>query len=604
MHKEFLPVSDDARKSLERLEAASASFAAMQVCGLSRVYRSRKDAVADIVGALEAPGVRNIRLIGVSLNDFVLESGELGRVFRNIQNRLDEQKPDGENRLDVKVLIVDPFSYGAQQRHNAETQTSRDRARLLGEVKAAATQLSRFKDRLRVLRCEGGSDDKSGTTKRQADCGFDCHLYRTAPQMFLVWTDHSCFLEHYYFWTSRDAQEFVPVLRYRPSPSSAANEPGAPANMHSEMEKHFSWVWHHASVPVEDFVPNDHTRFDLFGFDMGLCQAGAINVFMKGSESGNRIVDLLKTIREDAKCSDGEKGVDLMGISLRSFFELRPGDEGRIAREFARYALNRRGVTVRILCLDPDCEQAMIRSFRENQLERPDSRFEDYKAKPEQHRGSLLYTDTTKTKKHLERLTLVQKAAADNRGEPEDNPEIGTTYRCDLKAWQYACAPCCFMLRVGDTVLFEPYSYGKLDLSSRAPMLGGDMPVFEFQRTEPCLNLYEKIPSVSGDFSRTILILSAPFLSRSRLERATKLLANPPPEDRRSKSFALSRLAIYTQPVMCLHPHEETMSPADTVVSILDLDPSEVEKRTEENRKPNYGFVLVAGRGMDGDAGT
>jgi hypothetical protein len=45
--------------------------------------------------------------------------------------------------------------------------------------------------------------------------------------------------------------------------------------------------------------------------------------------------------------------------------------------------------------------------------------------------------------------------------------------------------------------------------------------------------------------------------------------------------------------------YEEHDSVCQRVASLLDLDLLEVKKRTEDNRRSNYGVALVAGHGLD-----
>ena len=503
IHDEFEPLSKEAKESLRRLEGASESFAAMRQCGLTRIYRSRKEAARDIAKELKAPGVQKIRLIGVSLNDFVLDHGILHEAFRAIQERLEAKSEVEGECLDVKLLVVDPYSYGAQQRHRAETQTSRDHARLIGEVKTVSTWLHDFSKKLRSTPVASPLESPKEMTENTLEepislssdgPGFDCRMYRLAPQLFLAWTDQCCFVEQYYMWTSRDAQNFVPVQRFqKPEPDQGEESVEGScmeSDFHSEMAEHFDWIWNHASVPVADFVPGD-----LFGFDMGLCQAGAVNVFMEKTSSAKRIVNLLQRVKEDRHFQDPQEvGVDLMGISLRSFFDLR--SESEIAQAFAENVLGRPGVRVRILCLDPSCEQAIMRSFREYQLHDSEMSYQSYKTEfPELHKRSSLFEDTEATKRHLANLHvgLSKHEKKDHVGN-QSTLAGQTSLLCDLGAWEYSCAPSCFMLRVGATVLFEPYSYGKLDRAAPKPVLSGDMPVFEFQRRAPCLELYDKVP--------------------------------------------------------------------------------------------------------------
>src|SRR5262249_17221906 len=122
---------------------------------------------------------------------------------------------------------------------------------------------------------------------------FDCRLYRVAPQAFLVWTDRSCYVEQYYFSLSREAQSAVPVVRFQTLDIETTHDtPFAwnnRTNMHSEMKDHFNWIWKKASISVDEWVDGG-----VMGYDMGLCQAGTVDVFMDQKQSAKRIISLLE----------------------------------------------------------------------------------------------------------------------------------------------------------------------------------------------------------------------------------------------------------------------------------------------------------------------
>ena len=490
IHREFKPVSEKVRISLRRLEKALSSFDAMRNSGMSRIYSSRSEACVDIARELTSEKATKIRLIGVSLNDFILDNKTpLNAAYQMIVERMktllskhenfDEngEEINSDEELDVKILIIDPYSFGAQQRHKAEIQeVYATPGRLASDVRTAAERLQELKaelNRLQTAEQANSPDAERGLPPRIM---FDCRMYRVAPQLFLSWTNQSCYVEQYYFWSSRDAQSTVPVFRFQkldiePTPLIPFEQTKV-KNIHSEMERHFDWIWNHASISVEDFVDGK-----IIGHDMGLCQAGAVNVFMDQERTADRIISLLKNAKDDCE-------IDLMGISLRSFFEVRL----RIAQAFTR-VLQRPHAKVRILCIDTESEQAKMRSYCEAHLGDAEIQYDRYKENENLHKESTLYRDTESTKKRLRSLRFADTPEGENDGKSFH------TIRCQLSAWEYSCAPSCFMLRVDDSVLFEPYSYGKLDLSAPNPTLSGDMPVFEFHRNAADLKLFEEVPN-------------------------------------------------------------------------------------------------------------
>lgn len=451
------PIGDKADESLERLSKVSASLVAMNTSGVRQVYSSRAEADKDMARELRAAGITKIRLIGVSLNDFILENAKaVSGAFREIQARLRVAAgATNPPELDIKVLIIDPHSYGAQQRHRSEIyEDDAPPGRLEHDVMTVAKKLAQFKADLQRAMPE-------------KELPFDCHVYREAPQLFLVWTDKCCFVQQYYCWSSRDAQNAIPVLRFEPLvrmlKAQSADDSSLGKDMHAEMEKHFDWIWKQGSFDVEDLA-----EARIVGYDMGLCQAAAINVYMSFDASRERIVQLLKGVRPDDT-------VDVLGISLRSFF----ADPNPIAGAF-RDVLQNPAVTVRILCIDPEGEQATLRSYREALLEDPSLAYDSY-CNEGHHQRSKLFRDTTGIIEQLKKLRHDDTQGPNPSDPPTAFNQLGM-YKCKFSAWKYKCAPACFMLRVNDVVLFEPYCYGKKDPTATRLVLSGDMPLFEFHR--------------------------------------------------------------------------------------------------------------------------
>jgi hypothetical protein len=461
----FKPVSEDAKASLRSLADASLSFAAMHGGGMTRIYRNRSEASLDMAQDLTAPDVTKIRILGISLNDFVLDNRDkLYIAFGMIQDALRRDKKNRDQKsndkasaanangsaLDVKLLILDPCSYGAQQRYKAETQLpNAPRSRLKHDVETVADKLIEFKKEIlqQAERCIG----------EKPQMQFDVRVYRTTPQLFLAWTDRCCYLQQYFFWKSRAAEGAVPVFRFQPiksDPRAMADKFEPPKlNMHEEIESHFDWIWDKASISLEEFC-HDH----VVGCDMGLSQADATNVFMDPQTSRERIISLLRSVKEGSQ-------VDLLGISLHSYF----GRGQPIAKELLEKVFRTPGVTVRVLCIDPNCEQAKIRSYREVML--PDLELDKVNASDftrYAEKGSIDSAESDLSRHTQQTLANLSELLKSN------------AVKCKLEAWKYKCAPTCFMLRVDERALFEPYTYGKLDRSSKSRTLGGDMPLFEF----------------------------------------------------------------------------------------------------------------------------
>ncbi|HEY3140640.1 MAG TPA: hypothetical protein VGJ86_05905 [Acidimicrobiales bacterium] len=242
----------------------------------------------------------------------------------------------------------------------------------------------------------------------------------------------------------------MPMLRLEGSP------------LHSAMADHFDLVWDTASVSGTAWLDTNQV-----GIDTGAQQTGAVNVFTGSGTGYNRMCWLIEHAQER---------VWLQGISLRSFFE-----PGKLYAAL-RGAMRRDDVDVRILLLDPDCEQARYRSYREPEFS--DHRgaeygsFAEYTAAESCHADSTLARDTHTTINKIRR-------------------SIGTHAEA---VRLYRSAPACFVLMVDDEVLVEQYHFGKavppelrVEDQGTPPILGKDMALVEFTK-EPSV-LVEQDPS-------------------------------------------------------------------------------------------------------------
>jgi hypothetical protein len=126
LHKEAEESFDQLQKQIvdnvaRETQKSIQTLAAMNRSGVLRVYANRDQAASDIQQSLTSQHTENIRLIGISLNDFVLgkEKQALGRTWsllkRGIENGIEPNR-----NLDIKVLIIDPTCLGAQLRSKGE----------------------------------------------------------------------------------------------------------------------------------------------------------------------------------------------------------------------------------------------------------------------------------------------------------------------------------------------------------------------------------------------------------------------------------------------------------------------------------------------------
>lgn len=428
------------QRQTQTLRDASASLQTMEERDISRIYSSRSEASADMIKDLNNPENMVIRLIGISLNDFVrTDETDLRQAWREI-----ERLVNGEGRtpisigqrLDVKVLIIDPNCLGAQLRSYAEAMNQTSMAsRLREDVHAVAEALWALQNKALA------NKDKTGVT-------FECRLYRLPPIMFLCLTDRAAYVQQYHFWNERDTKMPIPVLRYHTGSDGHYS-------LHSEMAKHFDFIW---ADPLASVGLDQYLNQSVVGIDQGMYRTSARNVYWDADQGRSRMGHLLK---EATKC------VWIQGISLHSFFTrdelLRPLED-----------LLRKGtVDVRMLLIAPDCYQARVRAYRERLFLEPEMDFATYFKNDQAHHESTLYTETTDTIRHIRSMVKILRHA----GIVPDN----------LRVASYETAPACFMIRIDDSVLVEQYHYGKHlpDNRRNALILGKEMPLIEYGESFP-----------------------------------------------------------------------------------------------------------------------
>jgi hypothetical protein len=418
----------------DALVQGSSSLDALRRTGVGQVWQSRGDALEAMKQDLEAHDLRSIRVIGISLNDFlrVDQHQNLHSVWKLISNYLrGDRKP--ESTLDVRVLVIDPNSYGALLRSFGEVRQDDDLAgRLDEDVTATARRLAGLKAEVAAQAAENP----------EVAVTFDFRLYRAAPTVFMVWTDKAAYMQPYYFWSKRQFEQSMPVMRFETAFGLEA------------MKSHFDLLWQFASVDGESWL-----KAHEIGLDRGSYESGMINLFTDPQKGYGRLCWLIEHAKER---------VYISGISLKSFFA-----SGLLFAAVQRAIADPR-IDVRILLLDPDGVQAKYRSFREHQFAdhcgRQYYRYEDYTREPECHRQSTLAQDTRASIRHMQAIQ-----------------QRGSANRFELKL--YDTSPSCFLMIADDHALVEQYHYGKYiptgspEPLGTPPILGKDMAVVEFART-------------------------------------------------------------------------------------------------------------------------
>lgn len=435
------------RQEVSALIGAATSLEAMTESGITQVYSDREKAAKDMKRDLIDPNTTKISIIGISLNDFTQGHQQTLReaweeIEKVVKDRINDKSD--RNKLDIRLLIIDPNCLGARLRSQGESRRlDAIQTRLMDDVTASAKKFYQLQKEL-IEKNENGTSN-GGVT-------LECKLYRVPPILFLCQTDKVSYVQQYHFWSSRAMNTPIPILRYAHS-----MDPSSAYDIHNEMESHFDWVWRHASISVSDFLSKGS-----IGSDMGTYQCGIVNVYTDPLNGSAR----MKYLLENAKVR-----VWIQGISLRSFF-----DEGALTQEMARL-VEEGEVPIKVLLIDPICRQAKYRSYREQLFGKPDLGFEDYTRDDHEHLQSKLCRDTNSS------IEQIKKRITDT---VKQNPD-GWIPKLELR--KYNCAPSCFMLLVDNTVLVEQYHYGKVtpeeDRGRLPTVLGKDMPLVEYSQFDP-----------------------------------------------------------------------------------------------------------------------
>jgi F0F1-type ATP synthase membrane subunit b/b' len=423
---QMMNLKDEVSASTDYLvKSASSALETMRRTGLTKIYATREDAADDMIVSLASESVTQVRIIGISMNDFFADASK----FREAMRLIDRQVGGGHERgcpLDIKILICHPDSRGAQLRAQ-------------GEASAQAVEVSRLQSD--VVKTATHFLQLERIARRQQRVRFEARCYQTAPVLFLFRMDTVSYVQQYFFWKPRLEGCDIPVFRFE-------NREGQHSkSMHEQMADHFDWLWEKASIPVRDYLLGS-----CIGVDKGLAQADAVNVFNDDVRSGATDQGrkrLLWHLKNTSKC------LWLHGLSLHSFFTT-----GEFLTEIRRLVQKSDLQSIRVLLLDPDCEQARYRAYREHCLRDEKLTFQEYESR-ELHKESRLYRETLDSIRQIRELRRMSS-------------DLDQKFSSRL----YKTAPAFFMLRADDHILIEQYHYGKIVQQGDA--VGKDMPLMEF----------------------------------------------------------------------------------------------------------------------------
>jgi hypothetical protein len=412
---ELSSIQDLLGRTHNRAEAADA----LERVGFISAYASQEAAVEDMTRTLRQDDLAEVRLLGLSLNSwFAGHRRDLGAVLEGmLLNNSDTRKPP----ISAKIMLIDPYSAAARfLMSGPENQTRRERAaRLRDEVRATAGHLIGIRNQLRA--------QHSGSR-------LDIRLYRFLPGLYSFTSNHGTFLRAYHAVPSQwwpNAQ----VWRYGPN-----------SNLHTSTRSHFDLLWDLHAIEPESILSERS-----YGVDQGVAESGMQNIFTDEERASARMAWLIEHAQER---------VWIQGISLAPMF--RPRLEKAMHDLFVRSH-----VDTRLLILDPDCEQAYYKSYRDYLLNRKSGEpleYERYRSDGRLHTSSALYSNIRYSTEQVRSFTTHSTAA-------------------NLKLRYYDCAANSFMLIADDIAMVEQYHYGKQPHARHGMLqLTQEMPLVEFHR--------------------------------------------------------------------------------------------------------------------------
>ena len=462
----------------KKMSSGITSLNQLNTAHVKEVYADRIQAQKLMAEAISKPGNQELLLMGVSLNDF-LSTGihspmsELSSSFKSFV---------ANNDTNVRLLLIDPNSDAAELRETAE-EANANLKRLEREVQLSIEML----DNLIVSRAD--TDD----TRLQY------RLYRSVPTLFILMTNFECFVQPYYFWSRRGSSRELPMFHITIADKcdgiSKLLDDGDRSKFKADNDSyngtlsHFDWIWHSCSITADQ-----HQNL--------LADAGkqAKRENLKAIYSAYPEEFGIKRISRIIKAIEGAKErIWILGFTLKFFFDNSATNRALLhaAKRLAENCIKTKSDDpnsvdpVRVLVIDPLCEEAKLRMFRERDLDPGDAEppkeftnhdgfrkeFEKFKEDSKVIESMTLFKDVTDT------LTR----ARDNERRFKKRQSLPSTDKL-LAIRQFEHFPACFMCLVDDTVFVEQYHYGE----GQQGELGKDMPILEFNKNDTSNK--EKLP--------------------------------------------------------------------------------------------------------------
>jgi hypothetical protein len=417
-------VQQDLRSHAARTDQPS--IRALENAEITRVYENREEAASDIRRLLLDPSSTSIDILGISLNDFVRRGGSFYQGWSAIERAIKERRPPiGRTQpLSIRMLVLDPYSADARLFSCGFSMLeTRERAdRLKDYILYTAKGIGRLKELL--------EEDESNDSKITIELRF----YRVPPQFSICSSNKVSFAQPYYL-SRNQVQYILPIWRG-----------DSTTKLHHALKEHFEALWNLASISATE-VSSQHS----LGVDRGLHEGGIVNIYSDPTTAQARMLWLLR---------NAKYRVWVSGISLAPMF-------GPRLYEQMESLVGRGTVDVRLLILDPESEQAYLKTYREHLAGLGNSSFGSHVPWAEYRRGNRIHTSTRVYQE-------IQQAIGEARRLMQLPDSV-------LNARLHSSAPVAYILIVDDCALVEQYHYGKVRPTHAPLQLTEETPLIEYR---------------------------------------------------------------------------------------------------------------------------
>jgi hypothetical protein len=455
---------------------------ALDRAGISEVYATRRDASPAMALSFGASHITEIRLLGVTLTEFVRAGDGPWSVIEEYLTG-DRSLPDGSTHLSVKVLVSDPEGVGVRlfaapspsgAGHPRVSTLQEDVRNVSARMRALQHILA---SRNAPAARNGSADgeraqnvfDLSGPTTLPVKLEF--RFCRVTPHFFLISTNFTTYMQPYYLSQQASPNASMVVLQY-----------GSQTAQHHALTRHFDTLWVYSSADPTEVLDRASV-----GVEHGASESGLTEIFTSGTTARTRMVALLNSAK---------RRVWMQGLALIPILS------GNLEGAFEA-AAHRAGVDIRILLLDPLSEACFRKSYvahlKGHSSGQATGGWTEYVASGAAHRLSNIYNNIIRSRDWFNDL---------EHALPPGKMAVRLAQSVEG-----------FVLIVDDVILIEPYHYGgglRTHFPSQTPLqLAEDLPAFEFH--SPSSSLFPR----SRDRSNPVEIFSRHF------ERVFEDFSNP-----------------------------------------------------------------------------